>query len=244
MLVWLDTTGSKKGNPNENYARELMELFSLGIGNYTEKDIREAARAFTGWEVDRNGQCVRSTPSQHDDGDEDRPRPERQLEGRGHRPHLPRAEGVPVLHRPQAVPLPGQRDARADRPSCSDPLAEQFRKSDYDFGALVATMLRSNLFFAPQAYRTRIKSPGRVRARASSAAWKATARGDGRWPATRSEKLGQHVFFPPSVKGWDGGPAWLNGQTLLVRQNLALALTLDTGRPLRRPRRPCRPCWP
>src|SRR5436189_81517 len=51
MLVWLDTRGSKKGNPNENYARELMELFSLGIGHYSEKDIREAARAFTGWEL-------------------------------------------------------------------------------------------------------------------------------------------------------------------------------------------------
>src|SRR6185437_10913238 len=54
MMVWLDTVQSKKGQPNENYARELMELFSLGIGNYTEKDIREAARAFTGWEI-RNG---------------------------------------------------------------------------------------------------------------------------------------------------------------------------------------------
>src|SRR4029077_16946899 len=51
MLVWLDGRGSKKGNPNENYARELMELLSLGIGHYTEKDIREAARAFTGWEI-------------------------------------------------------------------------------------------------------------------------------------------------------------------------------------------------
>src|SRR5262249_4184330 len=51
MMVWLDTAGSKKGNPNENYARELMELFSLGIGNYTEEDVREAARAFTGWGV-------------------------------------------------------------------------------------------------------------------------------------------------------------------------------------------------
>src|SRR5205085_11947644 len=54
MMIWLDTVQSKKGQPNENYARELMELFSLGIGNYTEKDIREAAKAFTGWEI-KNG---------------------------------------------------------------------------------------------------------------------------------------------------------------------------------------------
>src|SRR5205823_11161243 len=67
MMVWLNTKDNKKGNPNENYARELMELFSLGIGNYTEKDIREAARAFTGWEV-HNDQAV-FNPKEHDDGE-------------------------------------------------------------------------------------------------------------------------------------------------------------------------------
>ena len=66
MLVWLDGRGSKKGSPNENYARELMELFSLGIGNYTEKDVREAARAFTGWEV---GTEATFTPADHDAGE-------------------------------------------------------------------------------------------------------------------------------------------------------------------------------
>src|SRR5437868_5012137 len=65
MMVWLDTRLSKKGKPNENYAREVMELFSLGIGHYTEQDIREAARAFTGWVID-DGQAV-FDPSQHDD---------------------------------------------------------------------------------------------------------------------------------------------------------------------------------
>jgi uncharacterized protein (DUF1800 family) len=66
MLIWLDGRDSKKGNPNENYARELMELFSLGIGHYTEKDIREAARAFTGWEI--QGTKVVFNSIQHDDG--------------------------------------------------------------------------------------------------------------------------------------------------------------------------------
>src|SRR5205085_11791521 len=66
MLVWLDGRDSVKGNPNENYARELMELFSLGIGNYTEKDIREAARAFTGWDL--KGAGASFTAAQHDDG--------------------------------------------------------------------------------------------------------------------------------------------------------------------------------
>src|SRR5262249_55441700 len=107
-------------------------------------------------------------------------------------------------------------------PELLEPLASQFRKSDFDFGALVKTILRSNLFFSPQVYRTRVKSPvdfvlNIVRAL------------EGRLGtldlAGALEGLGQNIFSPPSVKGWDGGPAWLNGQTLLLRQNLALALT-------------------
>src|SRR5207247_2611626 len=69
MMVWLDTAQSKKGMPNENYARELMELFSLGIGHYTEQDIREAARAFTGWEL-KAGQA-HFNPAQHDPAEKD-----------------------------------------------------------------------------------------------------------------------------------------------------------------------------
>ena len=67
MLIWLDTNLSKKGMPNENYARELMELFNLGIGNYTEADIREAAKAFTGWEI--SDRKARFDPAKHDDSE-------------------------------------------------------------------------------------------------------------------------------------------------------------------------------
>src|SRR5262249_10813019 len=67
MLVWLDTRGSKKGNPNENYARELMELFTIGVGNYTETAIRQAAKSFTGWEI-KDGKAF-FNPQQHDNGD-------------------------------------------------------------------------------------------------------------------------------------------------------------------------------
>ena len=102
------------------------------------------------------------------------------------------------------------------------PLAEQFRKSDFDFGALVATVLRSEIFFSPEAYRTRVKSPveyaiGIVRGLEGNVPM---------GPALAiARRLGQRLAYPPSVKGWDGGQAWLNGQTLLFRQNLALALT-------------------
>ena len=103
-----------------------------------------------------------------------------------------------------------------------DPLAEQFRTSGYDFGALVKTVLSSNLFFSDNAYRKRIKPPvdfalGIVRGLEGHVGTTALV--------AVLEQLGQNLFNPPSVKGWDGGPTWLNGQTLLFRQNLALALT-------------------
>ena len=106
-------------------------------------------------------------------------------------------------------------------PELLAPLAEQFRKSDYDFGALVKTVLRSNLFFSEKVYRTSVKSPvdfalGIVRALEGHMGTTALV--------GALEGLGQNLFNPPSVKGWDGGPTWLNGQTLLFRQNLALAL--------------------
>src|SRR5579884_2830651 len=219
MLIWLDGRDSKKGNPNENYARELMELFSLGIGHYTEKDIREAARAFTGWEI-QGGQAV-FNPAQHDDGD-------KKVLGK-----TGRWKGEDVvricLDQPSAPYFIAGKLYRflvsetvPATPELLAPLADQFRASDYDFGGLVRTVLRSNLFFGAATYRTRVKSPvdfalGIVRGlegRIGSTAL-----------ATALEALGQNLFHPPTVKGWDGGPAWLNGQTLLFRQNLALALT-------------------
>jgi uncharacterized protein (DUF1800 family) len=219
MMVWLDTRDSKKGNPNENYARELMELFSLGIGNYTEKDVREAARAFTGWELRANQPFFNE--DQHDKG-------EKTILGQT---GTFKGEDIVRICLEQKS-APGFLVAKLYRflisdtvpgtPELLEPLAVEFRKSGYDFGALVRTMLRSNLFFSPQVYRTRVKSPveftlGIVRGLEGHIG--TTALG------AALEELGQSVFNPPTVKGWDGGPAWLNGQTLLFRQNLALALT-------------------
>ena len=134
-----------------------MELFSLGIGNYTETDIREAAKAFTGYEIKDGKGTLNAAPARR--RREDGLRQERQVQGRGHRAALPRAARLPAVHRPQAVPLPRQRVGRRRRPELIDPLAEQYREWDFDTGKLVATMLRSNLFFSPAAYRAKIKSP-------------------------------------------------------------------------------------
>jgi len=219
MMIWLDIKGSAKGNPNENYARELMELFSLGIGHYTEKDIREAARAFTGWDVVGTEPVYKK--DQHDDGEKTVLGSKGRFKGVDIVRICLEQEAMPrfivsKLFRflvSESVPAPNE---------LIDPLAELYRKTHFDTGALVKTILSSNLFFSTTVYRTRIKSPvefalGIVRGLEGRIGTTALN--------TALEQLGQHVFHPPSVKGWDGGPTWLNGQTLLFRQNLALALT-------------------
>jgi uncharacterized protein (DUF1800 family) len=219
MLIWLDGRDSKKGNPNENYGRELMELFSLGIGHYTEKDIREAARAFTGWEI--NGTIAVFNPNQHDDG-------KKTVLGQTGNWNADDIVRICLQQKSAAPFVVGKlyrfliTESIAPTPELLEPLAQQFRESDYDFGSLVKTMLSSNLFFSQQVYRTRIKSPADfvvniVRGLEGKIGTTALAQS--------LEQLGQNLFSPPSVKGWDGGRSWLNGQTLLFRQNLALALT-------------------
>jgi uncharacterized protein (DUF1800 family) len=223
MMVWLDTTQSVKGKPNENYARELMELFSLGIGNYTEADIREAAKAFTGYEI-VDGKGVLN-PRKHDAGEKVVFTNSGSFDGAGitrlclEKPACPRFI-VRKLYRF----LVSESEPPTD--DLIEPLAKLYRESDFDTGKLVSVMLRSNLFFSPAAYRAKVKSPvelavGIVRGLEGSA---------GPLPlAAVLEGLGQVLFAPPSVKGWDGGPAWLNAQTLLSRNNLALAITSTEG---------------
>ncbi|GBD34963.1 hypothetical protein HRbin36_00067 [bacterium HR36] len=219
MMVWLDTNLNKKGKPNENYARELMELFSLGIGNYTEQDIREAARAFTGWEI-RNGQ-FHFNRAEHDDGD-------KTVFGR-----TGRWQGEDVvrfcLEHPACPRFLARKLFRyfvsetLEPPAeLLEPLAQQLRKSNYAIGETVRMILTSNIFYSPQAYRGRIKSPvefavGLIRALEGQPNAVALA--------NALDNIGQRLFYPPSVKGWDGGPAWLNPTTLLARNNLAHALT-------------------
>ncbi|OWK46688.1 DUF1800 domain-containing protein [Fimbriiglobus ruber] len=219
MMVWLDTTESVKGKPNENYARELMELFSLGIGNYTEKDIREAAKAFTGYDIQKGKGHFEA--SKHDDGTKS---------VLGKTGNWKAEDVVSICIDQPACPRFIARklyrflvsDTEAPPAELINSLADQYRASGFDTAKLVETILRSDHFFGPAAYRRKVKGPvdfavGIVRGLEGNV---------GPLPLAQSlENLGQRLFEPPSVKGWDGGPAWLNGQTLLFRQNLALAIT-------------------
>lgn len=216
MLVWLDSNSNIKGRPNENYAREVMELFSLGVGNYTETDIREAARAFTGWHT--NEYDFEFNPRLHDDG-------EKTVLGQTGNWNGDDIVRI-VLERPAAARFLCRKlyaflisETATPPDSLLEPLADFYRKNDYDTAALVRVILRSRHFYSAHAYRQRIKSPvefvlGLARAVATGSVAPAAL-------TARLDAMGQSLFAPPNVKGWVGGQAWLNNATVLARHNFA-----------------------
>jgi len=228
MLVWLDSNSNVKGKPNENYARELMELFSLGVGHYTEKDIREAARAFTGWHTDDDKFDFNAVL--HDDG----PKTVLSRLGNWNGDDVVRI----VLDQPAAAHFLVRKlyrylisESVPPPPVLLEPLADSFRKSDYDVGLLVKTMLSSRHFFSSHAYRHRIKCPVEyvvdvVRNLVPNSELQVALA-----PlAAHLEEMGQQLFAPPNVKGWEGGRNWLNTATVLARHNFAqMTLTGNLG---------------
>jgi uncharacterized protein (DUF1800 family) len=210
-----------------------MELFALGVGHYTEGDVREAARAFTGWHTD--GRQFTFIRSQHDDGT-------KTVLGRTG----PWDGGDVVrivLGQPAAARfLVGKlyryfiSEGAAPPADLLDPLAERFRASGYDVADLVGTVLRSRLFFSDHAYRQRVKSSVEYvvgMLRALEARYEPPVEYYGPQTQTRLlDGLGQELFAPPSVKGWAGGEAWLNSATLLARHNLVWKVVQATSGPL------------
>jgi len=221
MLVWLDATANRKAKPNENYAREVMELFTLGRGRYTELDIREAARAFTGWFVVRDR--FSTLPAQHDDGI-------KTILGKTGRFV---GEDIPglLLDQPACAEFLASKlyrhfldEVDPPAPALIAPLARSLRASGYDMAAAVRTILRSRLFFDGSTRRRRVKSPvelavGTIRALEIV---RPTVSAEGL--AESIARMGQTLYAPPSVAGWDGGPAWINTTAMLNRTNLALAV--------------------
>jgi hypothetical protein len=219
MLEWLDSNSNIKAHPNENYAREIMELFSLGVGNYAEKDVREAARAFTGWHT--NDGDFDFEESLHDDG------PKTIL---GHTGSWNGADVVGILARQPACARFLVRkfyrffvsETRDPTDQLLEPLVSLFRASDGDIHVVVRAMLSSRLFFSGHAFRQRVKSPvefvlGAVRATTDRAVPQ-------RALLKPLDDMGQTLFAPPNVKGWPGATAWLNSANLLARDNFAQML--------------------
>jgi hypothetical protein len=222
MLVYLDSNSNIKGKPNENYAREVMELFSLGLGNYAEKDIQEAARAFTGWHT--AGDKFDFIENYHD------------FETKTFLGHKGTWNGEDIvriiLEQPACARFLVRKlyhyliSETAEPPDALlEPLADRFRKSGNDISELVGTMLRSRHFFSEHAYRKRVKCPVEF----ALGAIRAVTLGEVNVQNTKSlpelgrklDAMGQQLFAPPNVKGWPGGKSWLNTSTVLARHNFA-----------------------
>jgi len=213
MLIWLDGNTNRKGAPNENFGRELMELFTLGLGNYTEDDVKAAARAFTGWNLNRAAGQFVFNKNQHDDGE----KTFRGLTGN--------LNGDDIIANVTADPATAKRLAGKlfaffaydhPDPAVVQPFADLYLKSNLEIKPVVRAILTSDAFYSDQSFYGHVKSPveyvvgtvkqlgGQVRERSLL-------------PALRG--LGQELFNPPNVAGWPGGPAWIDASTMATRFN-------------------------
>lgn len=229
LLAYLDAPTNRKGRPNENLARELMELFTLGVGNYTEADVKEAARCLTGWTVEE--EAFAEKPERHDAG-------EKTVLGQ-----TGPWTGTDLVNQLLKHPATANRLAAklvkvffgegACPPEAVRQLADDLREHDLDIGRAVGIVLRSRLFFAEANVRTRVTAPpeftaGVVRALGLfDPAPSTLAMAD--WCA----RMGQDLFDPPNVGGWPGGRAWVTSRNLIARANYATALVNgpNAGRP-------------
>jgi uncharacterized protein (DUF1800 family) len=222
MLIWLDNRYNAKAHPNENYAREVMELFALGLGNYTEDDVKEGARAFTGWTIDKNGRAA-FVAARHDDGS-------KTFLGKtgpfGSDDVIAIIVSQPVHQRFIVRKLLEFFVYSDPEPELIEATARVYALSGFDVAKTVGTILRSNVFYSTRAYRALPKSPiefaiGTLRYLGVSAV-----------PPNliyQLARMGQEPLNPPSVKGWDGGPAWINTSTLLARFNFVNGLVAQTA---------------
>jgi uncharacterized protein (DUF1800 family) len=226
MLRYLDNNQNRKGRPNENFARELLELFTLGIGNYTEEDIKEAARALTGWTFRDDGFVFQRRA--HDDGTKT---------FLGRTGAFTGDEIIDIIFEQPAASRFVSRKlfvffAHEDPPAeAVEALAATLRSSGFEVRAVLSQLFRSAEFYSARARGTRVKSP--VELVVGTARLLGIDPGESPFLAVAAGRMGQDLFLPPSVKGWDGGQAWISTKTLFDRYNFARALLgLDgEGRP-------------
>jgi uncharacterized protein (DUF1800 family) len=218
MLIWLDGNANRRRQPNENFARELMELFSLGVGHYSENDIQEAARAFSGWHV-RKGEFWFNR-IQRDTGSKTVFSQTGSFDG---------DDIVKLCLAQQAAPeflarrllqffvMPAPAEAAIHE------LAACIQQNNYAMPAVLRTLLLSSMFYAAEARHAIIKSPADyVLGTQRTLETKTNLRES----VALMGQLGQSLFEPPTVEGWKGGRTWINSATMLGRANFAAELTM------------------
>ena len=258
MIGWLDNLDNHKGAINENYGRELLELFSMGVGNYTEDDIKECARSFTGWTIantdymalraerdsiwpyGRLGWRFEYRPEDHDDGEK---------EFLGHKGNLNGEDIIEIICQQPATARFISRHMYhffvADEPAVpqwpytapADPkaielLSKTYFDSGYDISAMLRVLLNAEFFKSRQSWYKKVKSPAELVA--------TVLRLSGEFDRPRHEILersnqmqymGQHLTNPPSVEGWHQGLEWIDTGTLMERLNFVSEQFGDTAKP-------------
>jgi uncharacterized protein (DUF1800 family) len=220
MLVWLDADSNRAGHPNENLARELLELFTLGIGHFGEADVQAAARALTGWTI--GGNQFRFASQRHDDGE---------LELLGRRARMNGDELLAALiEHPATARRVAWRLAtmffgeESIDQAALDELAQGMRDRDLSIGWAVETILRSRLFFAEANLRNRVIGPVEFIVGALHALGLRQPTPSTLLLAESSSRMGQELFAPPNVGGWSEGRSWLSSRGIVARSNFAAEL--------------------
>jgi uncharacterized protein (DUF1800 family) len=235
MLVWLDNTTNRVGRPNENYARELMELFTLGVGHYSQTDVTEVARALTGWAVTNynkatlyNAATFIDNPNFHDDGTKTI---------LGETGNFDGYDAIDII-----LALTGSRGSVSGRfigaklwsyfagADAADYLVDELERvyvsSGHSIREVVRTILLHPDFYEPHTLKTWVRSPveyavASVRMLEGSTDFSAAA--------NALAGMGQVLFNPGDAKGWDWGVSWMNTGSLFARSSLSNTLTSNRG---------------
>jgi uncharacterized protein (DUF1800 family) len=213
MVIYLDSAQNRKGAPNENFARELMELFTLGEGNYGEQDIKDAARAFTGWSLDRDSGRFVFRRFVHDYGS-------KTVLGRSG--YFDGDDVLDILlakvETAEFITRKLWREFVSADPDEAEvkKIASRFRDSRYDIKVALEALLVSDAFYAKENRGMLVKSP--VDLVVGTLKQFDLKPGEPVPFAVAAATMGQNLFSPPNVKGWPGGEAWINTSTLLARK--------------------------
>jgi len=219
MIRWLDLNQSSKKHPNENFAREVMELFSLGEGHYSEMDVTEAARAFTGYRVVPETATFHLATNAHDSG-------MKTFLGKTGDFTGDQILDLIVLQ-PQCARFIGKRlwqffVSESPNEKTISEVADILLNNGYDIGKTLRVIFRSSLFYSRAVVHHQIKGP--VQWMIQTTRMLEIPLPDAKVLENSMAALGQVLFAPPNVKGWDGGRAWISASSLLYRYNLAAYL--------------------
>ena len=258
MLMWLDNQDNHKESINENYGREILELFSMGVGNYSEDDIKECARAFTGWRVvnpDYMSIKMRNNTArpygyiawqfEYDDNDHDH----QNKNFLGETGDFNGEDVVDIICRQPAtarflarhlyhffvadeLPVPQWPHFEPVDPEAIESMAEAYFDSGYDISAMLRVMFNSDFFKSEAAMFARIKSPAEMVVGTLRLAGPIGLPSTDTYAAAGAcAAMGQGLLNPPSVEGWQGGSEWINTGAYVQRVNFASRVLNDPDKP-------------